>query len=344
MCGEIKQLIHQNYSKKNISIQLIRVIAMFMIIMDHILACLMFPMQSVIVQVFNSGVFIFLLISGFLFGKRNINNWGKWLKRRLFRICIPLWIFMIIDFIVEAVLWGNFNIKYVLIYAFNLQGILGVNIGGTNLWFLTLIMICYLITPFLQWIKQKSFGKNFWIAAFTIMVALQIILAYTTDIGMVLGHTLSWCVIAIGMYVAGYFAGNRILSDNMGKKRIIILTVFMVIAVSIVFAFHHMYDGQVVYDRIVIFYGMVIVDLWICTVIYKIGLYVKQGWVKKIVDHLDSISYEFYIVHGLIIATLTSKILSQFGAIPYILSTLVLSWVVAILFHGVCDFVCKRCL
>lgn len=329
--------------EKNISIQLIRVIAMFMIIMDHILVCLTFSFQPMLVQIFNSGVFIFIFISGFLFEKKNVTNWGKWLKRRVFRICIPLWIFMIIDFILEAVLWGTFNIKYVFIYAFNLQGILGVNIGGTNLWFLTLIMICYLITPFLQWIKQRHFGKKFAIVVSVMAAILQIILAYTTDIGMVVGHTLSWCVIAIGMYVVGYFAGNSILSENIGKRRIIILTVFIVLAVCMVLIFNHMYDGQIIYDRIVIFYGMVVVDLWICTVIYKIGQYVKQAWVKKIVQHLDSISYEFYIVHGLIIVTITSKILSQFGPIPYILSTLVLSWIAAVAFHGVCGFLYGRC-
>ena len=58
--------------KRDISISLIRVAAMFMIISDHILCKLAFPMQSLVVQTANSGVFIFLFISGYLYGKKQM--------------------------------------------------------------------------------------------------------------------------------------------------------------------------------------------------------------------------------------------------------------------------------
>lgn len=323
------------WDKKNFSIQLIRVVAMFMIIFDHILSKISFPMQAMVVQVANSGVFIFLLISGFLYGNKQIDNWKNWFKKRLFRICIPLWLFMVIDFIVEAILWNNFDIKYVFIYAFNLQGMLGVNVGGTNLWFLTLIMICYLITPLLQWIRQKALGRNIGIMVLLAAIFAQVVLAYATDIGMVAGHTLSWCVIAIGMYVAGYFIGNKILSDDMGMARLIIITILAVISSGIVLFFNRKFDGQIIYDRIVIYYGMVVIDLWISTVLYKLGHYVKDGVISKLINHLDAISYEFYIVHGLIIAALTVNILNEFDSVVYILTTLVLSWIVAVVFHWI---------
>lgn len=323
------------WNKKNFSIQLIRVVAMFMIIFDHILSKISFPMQAMVIQVANSGVFIFLLISGFLYGNKQIDNWKNWFKKRLFRICIPLWFFMGIDFIVEAILWNNYDIKYVFIYAFNLQGMLGVNVGGTNLWFLTLIMICYLITPLLQRIRQKALGRNIGIMVLLVAIFAQVILAYITDIGMVAGHTLSWCVIAIGMYVAGYFIGNKILSDDMGMARLIIITILAVISSGIVLFFNRKFDGQIIYDRIVIYYGMVVIDLWISTVLYKVGHYVKDGVISKLINHLDAISYEFYIVHGLIIAALTVNILNEFDSVVYILTTLVLSWIVAVVFHWI---------
>lgn len=65
-------------NKRNISIQFIRIIAMLMIIFDHMLNSVSFPMRTAIVQVANSGVFIFLFISGFLFGNRHINHWLSW--------------------------------------------------------------------------------------------------------------------------------------------------------------------------------------------------------------------------------------------------------------------------
>lgn len=330
-------------SKRNVSVQLIRIIAMFMIISDHLLSVIDFSLKSLIVQVSNSGVLIFLLISGFLFGNRKIDNWKKWFINRILRICVPMWIFMIVDFIVEFTLWNNFDVKYVFIYAFNLQGIFGVTIGGMNLWFLTLIMICYLITPALQWIKQKKLGRSFGIASLVIAIMLQVILAYTTDIGMVAGHTLSWCVIAIGMYVAGYFMGNAILSENIGGVRLIAMTVLTTISSVVVLLFNRKFDGQIIYDRIVIFYGMVMIDLWICMVLYKLGRYLKAERVLKVINHLDSISYEFYIVHGLIITAVTMNVLLRLGTPAYMLSTILLSWVAAVVLHKVCGAVYKRC-
>lgn len=326
-------------SKRNVSIQLIRITAMFMIISDHLLSVIEIPLKSLVLQISNSGVLIFLLISGYLYGNKKVENWKKWFNNRILRICIPMWIFMIFDFIVEALIWDYFDIKLVFVYAFNLQGILGVNIAGASLWFLTLIMICYLLTPALQWIKQKNLGRSFGITSFVIAVILQVILAHTTDIGMVAGHTLSWCVIAIGMYVTGYFMGNVILSENIGGARLIAMTALTAISSVVVLVFNRKFDGQIIYDRIVIFYGMVMIDLWICMVLYKLGQYLKTEWVLKVINHLDSISYEFYIVHGLIIAAVTVNVLIRLGTLAYVVSTLILSWMSAVVLHKVCGVV-----
>lgn len=328
-------------NNRNISIQLIRIIAMFMIIFDHILNFVSFPMRPVIVQVANSGVFIFLFISGFLFGDRHIDNWKQWFFKRLSRIYIPLWIFMAIDFLVEYGLWDTFDIKLVFIYALNLQGIFGVNIGGMNLWFLTLIMICYILTPFLQWVKQKNLGRNVGMTALGIGVLVQILLAYTTDIGMVAHHTLSWCVLAVGMYVAGYFVGGRILSDKTDDWRIACVTVLALAASLVVLACNQWFDRQIIYDRIVIYYGMIVLDLWICMVVYKVGQHIKGERARRVLNHLDTISYEFYIVHGLVIAAGTVRVLLKFGTSAYMLSTLVFSWIAAVVLHWVCGRVYK---
>lgn len=328
-------------NKRNISIQLIRIVAMFMIILDHILGNISFPMQSMIVQVMNSGVLIFLFISGLLYGNKQIINWKNWFVSRIFRICIPLWIFMAFDFAVEAMIWNIFDIKHVFIYLFNVQGILGVNIGGSTLWFLTLIMICYIITPILQWIRSKNISKKLVLLCIVATIILQFVLAYITDAGMVADHTLSWCVIAIGMYVVGYFAGNIILSNRIGGKRIGILTIITAISSLIVLLCNQKFDGQVIYDRIIVFYGMVIIDLWICTVLYKLGQYIKDGVLTKIINHFDTISYEFYIVHGLIIAIFAQSLIGKIGVIGYILVIIVLSYVAAWVLHGICNCIYK---
>lgn len=319
--------------KRNQSIQLIRIIAMFMIIFDHILCKISFPMQSIVVQIMNSGVFIFLLISGYLYGNKKIGNWKKWFLTRLSRICIPMWIFMTIDFAIEAILWEAFDIKYVIIYAFNMQGILGVNKTGANLWFLTLIMICYLLTPILQWLKNKKLGRIVGILTIALTIILQIVLSYITNIGMVAGHTLSWCVIAVAIYILGYFAGNIILSEKISIRKIVILTIFTFISSVVVLIFNMEFDGKVIYDKIVSVYGMVILDLWISIVVYKIGAHIKGNVLMKLLNHLDLISYEIYVVHLMIILTITAEIFLKISVLMYILSSFVLSWFAALILH-----------
>lgn len=328
-------------NKRNLSIQLIRVIAMFMIIVDHLLMGIEFPLKSLVVQVANSGTFIFLLLSGFLFSKKQIDDWKQWFANRIIRICIPMWIFMAIDFAIEYFLWNQFDIKYIFIYMFNLQGILGVNYVGSSLWFLTLIMICYLITPILQCIRSKNISKKVVLLCIVVTIILQIVLAYITDVGMVAGHTLSWCIIAIGMYVVGYFIGSSILSNKIIGKKIRILTIIMIISSLIVFWCNQKFDGQVIYDRIIIFYGMVVIDLWICTVFYKMGQHIKGEKLTKIINHFDTISYEFYIVHGLLIAIFAQLLIENIGVIGYILLIIVFSYVAAWILHRICGYIYK---
>ena len=54
-------------------------------------------------------------------------------------------------------------------------------------------------------IKQKKLGKKFGVLICIVAVILQVALAYNSNAGMVSGHTLRWCVIARGMYVAFAF-------------------------------------------------------------------------------------------------------------------------------------------
>lgn len=326
-------------SKRNISVQLIRIVAMFLIILDHLLMGVDIPLKSLISQVTNSGVLIFLFLSGFLYGKKITSNWSQWYVKRIARICVPMWIFMIVDFIVEYALWGNFELKYIFIYMFNLQGILGVNIGGESLWFLTLIMLCYLITPLLQWIRNKNLGKVYGIIILMCFIGTQVFLAYFTDKGMVGGHTFSWCIIAIAMYIVGYFVGDKILFSKISWRRITLISAWVIFDVILVIFFKFMFDGQIIYDKIVIYYGMVLIDFWMCIVLYKLGEYIKGTFIKKIITFLDTISYEIYIVHCLVIFSVTLPWLLEYGVVIYVVSTLLLSLIAAVILHWMCKFI-----
>ena len=136
--------------------------------------------------------------------------------------------------------------------------------------------------------------------------------------------------------------GNIAILNGISVKLIRIATFFAIASSIIVLVFNYKFDGQVIYDRIVVYYGMIVIDMWICVVLYKIGQYIKRENCIKVLNHLDKISYEFYIVHGLIILVATQPLLIKLGVIAYIFCIVILSCIGAWILHGVCNLVYRK--
>lgn len=164
------------------AIELVRVVAMFMIIFDHMIEPINLPLKSIFSQFFNSGIYIFIFLSGYLAGQKEICNWKKWYIKKIKRIMIPYWIVIAVCFAYETICLHNFNWKLWLVMFCNLQGIFGTTYTTVPLWFVTLIMILYLLTPIYSKMK-KNRRYNFKIILF-MLISLQIIFAYTTDVGL----------------------------------------------------------------------------------------------------------------------------------------------------------------
>lgn len=96
---------------------------------------------------FNVGVQIFLCISGFLYGQKNIENVTKFYHKRLKKILIPYYLTLIPFAILEFVFYPN---------VISLKSFLGAAVlrttlkGAGHLWFVPTILLCYLITPLMQ--------------------------------------------------------------------------------------------------------------------------------------------------------------------------------------------------
>ena len=106
--------------KKNVSIQLVRIIATVLILLCHLVQEFGNTTIAMTGQFFNVGVQIFLFLSGYLYGKKNINDSKKWIMSRLKKVIIPVYIFMIILFIIHFAM-GSMNWKSLLVYLLNLQ-------------------------------------------------------------------------------------------------------------------------------------------------------------------------------------------------------------------------------
>lgn len=114
-------------------------------------------------QIFNIGVEIFFILSGFLFGIRQYqfkDNVWHWYKRRLKRIYIPLEIFLSFLLIVYLVKGMQITPGNWLLGAAGMIGFCGGLKGANHTWFVTAIILCYLVTPLIGklslWLSEQK--------------------------------------------------------------------------------------------------------------------------------------------------------------------------------------------
>ena len=330
MHEKVIHLKHESYS-----ISIIRIISMIMIFLCHIVQE---HSNSIIIQtaqIFNVGVFVFLFISGFLYGNRDTKNPIVWYKKRAIRILIPLYTFFLILFIIDiATDTLTFNAKYIFIYLFNLQGLLGSIKGSAHLWFLTAIMFCYIITPILNKYKNKFTSKNSLLILIITLINIQIISTYFIN------GKLGLYLVYVYTYMLGYFISylwKRTITINQS----IIFTIATFGALILRFASKFIFDGTILYDNVIVLYEQAIFGSWIFFIIYLLINLVHKNkdvlTIGKLGKHLDNISFYFYITHYMFIVGPISLITLTRSFILNSIIILLISYIFAFLLMKLCN-------
>jgi len=270
--------------KKDFVIQITRIVAMFMIIICHLVQEFDNRYIQMTSQFFNVGVFIFIFISGYLYGTKNIDNPKKWIWNRFTKIMIPVYIFMIFIFGLEICVLHNFEIKYVFIYLFDLQFILGTVLGAQHLWFLTIIMICYIITPILYKNKEKLL-KNYKI----VLVMISILGIGLSYVQQDLGRTFLYLLLYISAYVY-----RNIKVDKRKSKILLGVSIIGLFAIRLVT--RKFWDGTILYNTLVVCFTQILLAYNIYWFLNELFKNVKIENVL-VINHLDTISYYVYITH-----------------------------------------------
>jgi peptidoglycan/LPS O-acetylase OafA/YrhL len=209
--------------KESNAIVIIRATAMFSIILCHLFQAY----DNYLASVFNVGVQVFLVMSGYLYGKKEITKWQEWYKKRFIKLYIPYFIvafsvtLLFVKLNAETVTWYEY-----LVLLTNLQGLRMVfhNYLPTfhlssllHLWFMTAIMFAYFSTPLLQQLKKYSH--------FCILVLLILVLPCYILLRPRFLFGLEW----FWLYAFGYFFAN--LSDRY-KNVLILLFALCYIALA----------------------------------------------------------------------------------------------------------------
>lgn len=274
---------------------------------------------------FNVGVQIFFVISGFLYGSKDVHSPILFLKKAAIKIFIPYYLFIF----TTAGLYYLYHPDYITPNSF----IRALTCSGTikglgHLWFVGYILFCYMTTPYLYWyreyIGQYSNSKKL-IAYLLFLVFFQIIcIAFDSF----------FIPDRISCYIIGYFLAD-IFSWNDNPKKYFVHTMIIVSAVFMngveIFGRYVSNDfvriiGATPFNAICR-YGHCMLGVSLFIVLMVIFKNINRS---HLMDFSDKYSYSIYIVHLLFV-------LSPFSLMQ-ITSVTVFNWtlvVISVLLTGI---------
>ena len=274
---------------------------MLLIVLCHIIAYLTFiPGHTFLSQVFNVGVFSFLAISGFLYGGKTVTDWPGWFRKRCGTVLLPALCITVIVLGIGLCSGNHPDGFSTVIYLLNLQGLAFVFPGLYRwfcevqvlgpLWFITVIILCYCMTPALQAFRNKIRGIRY--GYLSAAGAMGIVFAVLILSGI---NTVYFLTFAFG-----YCMAARDCLKQAGWKQASLLTGGMLTAQISRLLLRAACDGTPFYQGYTQISQMIL-GLWILLVFLWIGKCLPKllgklaAWKPVVV--MDKISFYIYLTH-----------------------------------------------
>ncbi len=305
------------------ALSIIRVFAMVLIVLCHIAQC--YDMQ--VAWLLNVGVQIFFFMSGFLYGKLELpSSPFAFYKKRFVKVYLPyfVWVTLIVSVYVLFNLYKP-NKRQIVLYLFNLQWFATPIDGLNHLWFLTVLMVGYLLTP---WVKR--FLKKY---------PLFCVLAFV--IGCVVEFVIIKKFYSLFAWVALYFAGMLYGAFDSKKLSNVVLLVAGVFLIVMGMSFKIDWLTQVEYRYHSIWLHWAL-GLFLFAALYRVLSQIIKSDKKFVaLKHWDQISYEVYLTHHpLILGPLSMMFITRYSLVNVLLMLMTV-YVLSRVLHYVGSFTNK---
>ncbi len=213
----------EKYSKRTTNIEIVRIIAMLLIVMSHYSGYSGFNWESIdgitINKIFMNtffnfgtlGVSLFIIISGYFYDKNKVNLY------KVVRLILQIFIFSIIGLIIGIIIGdSNLNMKNII------KSIMPTTFG--LYWFATCYILIYLFSPFIKMIIDK-FSKRDLKILITLMILIWSLITMIPG-ARTFWNEFIWLVVIyiIGAYIKKY--NINILKNN---NRIVLVILIMVL-------------------------------------------------------------------------------------------------------------------
>lgn len=276
--------------EKDYTISLARLFSLFLIIACHV--CQFY--QNELAWWLNIGVQVFLLISGFLYGQREIISIKDFYKRNITKILVDYYVFLILIIPIYV-----FAVHYPISMQTALKLLLGIgtNIPGLgHLWYISTILICYVITPFIVRLFRPRIKPLFVLTIFCLIELIFIIIP---------GFTGAWinCYI-IGVMIGVEYSKNKNCDDVLKRVLITSLPICAFVCGSEIYIkYVESFELIGITGKIantIFHYGRISLGCIVLTGFLLIAKMLKISFPPKIqavLNNSDKFSYDAYIVH-----------------------------------------------
>lgn len=260
--------------RQSLAISYIRVLSVILIVNCHILQAI----GNRWAWVLNVGVQIFFCMSGFLHAGKHVNKFGLFFWAKFKRIYIPYIIFFTVALSIYLLFRRDLiTTKNLIGHILALQAFTGSPEGLGHLWFITSILICYLLTPITERLCEK-YGIYFWCA----VAFISFIWFWKISYGY---NGCLW----IFVYFLGYFSRRYI--HRIGY----ILCILSLVLITI-YPSYHIHSGNYI-D----YWMHAIGGTWLFLSIYYFSNFINHLPTLKGLNIIDNFSYEIYLTHHIFI-------------------------------------------
>lgn len=306
----------------SLKINTIRVISMFLIVLCHYFQFFNIPLAYWC----NVGVQIFFLISGILYGSKDIDNWKKFWKNKFLKIVLPYYIVVTIMFIINLITKKELNIISYVFYllfgqAFNSE----IRLTSlSHLWFVSYIMLFYLILHILPKIDISN-KKNFYFTFFSIITGLQVLQMIN-----VININISY----VFLFIGGYYFSRRIIKykKNINLKNVfVIASIICTIGIPVQLVLEKYQFSGIIYKLYIIYVDYIHALLGI--IILLLLMKILPSIQNRLIDYLGKISYAVYLVHHIFLLGSYSILEKNNG--------IFMSLVLIVVFSNILYFSCK---
>lgn len=266
----------------------LRTTGALLILLCHFTAQSSYEILNMSSQFLNIGVEMFLILSGFLFGVGGDEPVKQWYIKRVKRIYVPYELFVFFLAAIYLVLGYNILKLDWLWLVLGVQGsIVGVW-GAEQTWFITPLLICYLLTPIIKKILNEIRTKKYRIMLMTMIGVMPIVWALFENSAIYVLLT------PVSCYLFALILGHYFNNVKVNNKYLVYATCIMICSFGIRVILKCLCDGTIFYDRIIVKYTQMLAAFCIFYIFVVIFENIKPN---RIVNFISTISFEIYLFH-----------------------------------------------